>query len=147
MEIDKALIESIIRSVIKEELAKTEDSRKKIDPSGIMSYDPRGMELEPFPLADAPRVTLKDLFTVEESPRIGAGVMELDHSSLDWTLTYDEFDYVIEGVLEILIDGRKVRAEAGEVIYIPKNSKITFSTPEHARFFYVVYPANWADLV
>jgi ethanolamine utilization protein EutQ len=73
--------------------------------------------------------------------------MELDHSTLDWTLTYDEFDYVIEGVLEILIDGRKVRAEAGEVIYIPKNSKITFSTPERARFFYVVYPANWADTV
>jgi ethanolamine utilization protein EutQ len=31
-------------------------------------------------------------------------------SAFDRTLRYDEVDYIIEGTLEILIDGRKVTA-------------------------------------
>ena len=71
--------------------------------------------------------------------------MEMDHSSFDWTLNYDEVDYVIEGRLEILKDGRKITADKGEVILIPKGSSITFSTPDFTRFLYVVYPADWAN--
>ncbi|WP_373688798.1 hypothetical protein [Brevibacillus daliensis] len=36
-------------------------------------------------------------------------------------------------------------AEAGEVIFIPKNSTIQFCVPEYARFLYVTYPADWAN--
>jgi ethanolamine utilization protein EutQ len=147
MELDKKVIEEIIRQVIREEAGKAAPARRQIDPSGVIGVDPRDAKLEPFPFpVPAERVALKDLFTVEESPRLGAGVMELDRTSLDWKLTYDEIDYVIEGELEIVIEGRKVRAEAGQVVYIPKGTAITFSAPGRARFLYVVYPANWADL-
>ena len=37
---------------------------------------------------------------------MGCGIMELDHTSFEWTLTYDEYDMVIDGTLEIEIDGR-----------------------------------------
>lgn len=149
MEFDKNFLEGIIREVIKEELEKSDDAPKiQRDPSGVMGIDPKTVKLEPFPFpVDAKRVSLADLFTVEESPRLGAGIMELDHTSLDWTLTYDEVDYVIEGTLDIIIEGRKVSAGPGEVILIPKDTKITFSTPDKVRFFYVVYPANWTDYV
>jgi ethanolamine utilization protein EutQ len=147
MELDKKVIEEIIRQIIREEAGKPAAPRRQVDPSGVIGLDPRDAVLEPFPFpVSAERVTLKDLFTTEESPRLGAGVMELDHTSLDWTLTYDEMDYVIEGELEIIIEGRKVRAGAGQMIYIPKGTAITFSTPGKTRFLYVVYPANWADL-
>ena len=66
-------------------------------------------------------------------------------STFDWTLTYDEIDYIIEGKLDIIIDGRKVSGEAGDVILIPKGSKIQFSAPDYAKFIYVVYPANWQE--
>jgi len=148
MELDKKMIEGIIREIIREELSRAKEPVRKLDPSGVISVDPRDMELEDFPFpAEAKGITLKDLFTVEESPRLGAGIMELDHTSLDWTLTYDEVDYVIEGTLDIIIEGRKVSAGPGEIIFIPKNTSITFSTPDKTRFFYVVYPANWSDPV
>jgi ethanolamine utilization protein EutQ len=150
MAIDEKTLADIIRGIIREELGRSECCApgRQVDPSGVIGVDARNIELEDFPFpVDAKRVKLKDLFSVEESPRLGAGIMELDNTSLDWTLTYDEIDYVISGTLEIIIDGRKVRAEAGEVIYIPKNTSITFSSPDKARFFYAVYPANWADLV
>jgi ethanolamine utilization protein EutQ len=148
MELDKKTLTDIIRGIIAEEMGKCcKEPRRQVDPSGIIGMDARNLELEDFPFpVDAKRVKLKDLFSLEESPRIGAGIMELDDTKLDWTLTYDEVDYVISGTLDIIIDGRRIRAEAGEVIYIPKGSSITFSTPDKARFFYAVYPANWFEL-
>ena len=148
MEPDKQALSDLIRNIIREELAGilSGNPGRHADPSGVIGVDARKAELEDFPFpTEAKRVKLKDLFTVEESPRLGAGIMEMEKTSLDWTLTYDEVDYVISGALEIIIDGRKVRAEAGEVVYIPKNTSITFSAPEYAKFLYVVYPANWAE--
>lgn len=69
--------------------------------------------------------------------------MELDHTSFEWTLTYDEYDIVLDGLLEIEIDGRIVSAKAGEIIYIPAGSHIHFQTPSKTRYVYITYPADW----
>ena len=68
---------------------------------------------------------------------------ELDHTSFEWTLTYDEYDFVIDGTLEIEIDGRVVSGGPGDIIYIPKGSHIHFQTPNRTRYAYFVYPADW----
>ncbi len=119
------------------------------DPSGVTSVKiPKVMVDESNRLDTGKRedvVYTKDVFTLEESPRLGCGVMEMRATIFDWTLNYDEIDYVIEGRLDIIVDGRKVSAEAGEIVLIPKNTKIQFSVPEHARFIYVTYPADWAN--
>ena len=91
------------------------------------------------------RVYTHDLFTLEQSPRLGAGLMEMEDTTFPWTLNYDEMDYVIEGELSILIGGEKVTAGPGEVLYIPKGSSIQFSVTGRARFLYFVYPANWQE--
>ena len=86
-----------------------------------------------------------DLFSVGESPRLGAGIMEMRHTTFDWTLSYDEIDYVIEGNLSIHCDGKVSSAGPGQLILIPKGSQIRFSAPEFARFLYVTYPADWQN--
>ena len=151
MDIDVKMIESLIRKILQEEAEKNEDKTlaglRHVDKSGVMSINANKVVCEKFPFPiSSDDVYLKDIMTVEESPRLGCGVMEMKNgTSLDWILKYDEVDYVIDGRLEIIIDGRKVSADAGEVIFIPKNSSITFSTPNQVRFFYVVYPADWAN--
>lgn len=90
------------------------------------------------------RVYTHDLFSLKESERLGCGIMEMDHSAFDWTLDYDEIDYVIEGTLTIRGNGSSVTAEAGELILIPKGSHIQFSTETKTRFLYTTYPADWA---
>ena len=62
----------------------------------------------------------------------------------DWPLDYDEMDYVLEGVLHIGIDGRVLEGKPGDVIYLPKGSKVVFGTPSRTKIFYVTYPADWA---
>ena len=92
---------------------------------------------------DGDRVYTRDLFTLQESPRLGARIMEMTDTTFPWTLNYDEMDYVVSGRLSILIDGETISAGPGELIYIPKGSSIQFSVEGHARFLYFVYPADW----
>ena len=73
--------------------------------------------------------------------------MEMEESAFDWELNYDEIDYVIDGTLEIIVDGNKVTGNRGDAILIPKGSKIKFSAPNFARFLYVIYPANWEETI
>jgi ethanolamine utilization protein EutQ len=51
---------------------------------------------------------------------------------------------VLEGVLHVIIDGRTLEGRPGDVLYIPKGSRIVFGTPSSVRIFYVTYPADWA---
>lgn len=89
------------------------------------------------------RVYTHDLFSLAESPRLGAGIMEMTKTEFPWKLDYDEVDYVIDGELTIKYESHAVTAKKGELILIPKGSSIRFSVPDFARFLYVTYPADW----
>lgn len=144
MNINEKELKEIISRVVEETFKKCDnDFIKEKDDSGIIKIKTDTVKCEPFNGADG--VYLKDIVTPDEAPRMGAGVMELDNTSFEWTLTYDEYDYVIEGELEIEIDGRVVKGTVGDIIYIPAGSHIHFQTPTRARYAYFVYPANWQD--
>lgn len=149
--LDKQVIEDLVRKIIAEKVGNTPQNEmfNRRDESGVIS-----VQLPTVKVAETDRlntgkqedvVYCKDIFSLEESPRLGCGIMEMKETTFDWTLNYDEIDYVIEGKLEVIIDGRKVSAQAGEIILIPKGTKIQFSVPEYARFMYVTYPADWAS--
>lgn len=145
MNISESLIRDIVERVLREAVeSEKAPFEKHVDPSGIIGIKTSTVKCEPF---EQDGVALKDLVTLEEAPRMGAGVMELDHTSFEWTLTYDEYDMVIEGELEIEIDGRIIRGGPGDIIYIPKGSHIHFQTPTFTRYAYFVYPANWQELI
>lgn len=143
MNVSEELIREVVKRVLAEsaqDSATKEDFVKEKDPSGIIKIQTETVKCEPF---KQDGVALKDVVTLEEAPRMGCGIMELDHTSFEWTLTYDEYDMVIDGILEIEIDGRVVTGKPGDIIYIPKNSHIHFQTPSKARYAYFVYPADW----
>lgn len=148
--INQNMIAEIVRRVVKEQLGNQtnnieNDGIRNEDISGVISIKTEKIKPEPFDTGkDGDNVLLTDVFSLEESPRLGCGIMEMDKTTFDWDLTYDEVDYIIEGSLEIIIDGRKIIGNKGDIILIPKNTKIQFSVPKFARFMYVVYPANWA---
>ncbi|QDX94210.1 DUF861 domain-containing protein [Brevibacillus laterosporus] len=151
MQSDTASLEALVRKIVLEKLKqlnKSPDSvEKNIDPSGVMSVKLNTLKLDLFDTGKPnDRVYLKDAFDLQESPRLGCGMMEMKETTFDWTLKYDEIDYIIEGTLEIVINGRRVIGHAGDIILIPKNTSIQFSVPTYAKFLYVTYPANWQEL-
>ena len=90
-------------------------------------------------------VWLKDVVVTQDRSPMGTGYMSLDKGEMQWTLTYDEIDIVLEGELVITRGNEQVRGKSGDVIYIPKGSSITFGTPSWTRFVYVVFPVNWNE--
>ena len=142
MNVSEALIRDIVLKVLQEAGGCSCGMQRQVDPSGIIGIKTNTVPLEPFEGRDD--VRLADVTNLEEAPRMGCGVMELrDGASFEWTLTYDEYDIVLEGHLEIEIDGRIVKGDVGDIIYIPKGSHIHFQTPDYAKYVYTVYPANW----
>lgn len=147
--VDDDLLRKIIGQVVAEQSQGQRDSfEKRMDAeSGVISVRTPEVKPKPFDTGkDGDNVYLTDLFSLEESPRLGCGIMEMKASCFDWVLNYDEIDYVIEGKLEIIINGKKIVGEAGDTLLIPKNTAIQFSVPDFARFLYVTYPANWEDI-
>ena len=151
MDVDKSKLEGIVREVLARYMAegavRSAPFERQVDAaSGVMAIKTATVTPEPFDTGKAgDRVGLTDVLTVAESPRLGCGVMEMTETTFDWTLNYDEVDVVLEGSLSIIVDGRKVTANQGEIIFIPKNTKIQFSVPGYAKFIFVTYPANWEE--
>jgi ethanolamine utilization protein EutQ len=149
---DVARIKDIVRSVVQEvlaaESAEAGIERDREPLSGVTSIKVSSVKTEPFPFDIGPAgrgVFLKDVVSLEESPRLGVGVMDMTKTSFPWTLRYDEVDYILEGTLDIKINGRTVRADAGDLLYIPMNSSIEFCAPSYAKFVYITYPADWSN--
>lgn len=120
---DKNALEALVRQVLLEKL-------------GGGAHGVRAVRVPDLPVSEEHRmdtgdprhrVYTRDLFSLQESPRLGAGIMEMTDTTFPWTLRYDEMDYVISGRLDVLIGGERVSAGPGEVIYIPKDSSIQFS--------------------
>ena len=122
MEINEKQLKEIITKIVVEMLRRNDGFVKETDKSGILKIETSTVKCEPFNGAQG--VYLKDIVTLEEAPRMGAGIMELDHTSFEWTLTYDEYDYVIDGELEIEIDGRVV---SGKTLSIFLRTAISIS--------------------
>ena len=143
----RELIEKVVREVLLEKFSGLSSLTKTVDPSGVLSVKLPMLEVNEDDRLDtgnpAHKVYCKDLVTLEESPRLGCGLMVMKDTTFDWTLEYDEIDYIIDGTLTIIIDGRRISAGPGEVILIPKNTSIQFSVEGDARFVYVTYPADW----
>ena len=114
----------------------------KMVPGSAVVMDPFGGGLA----TPGANVRLKDVVTQADGSPMAAGYMALDQGEFPWTLTYDEVDVVLEGELVIRRGSEVARGGPGDVIFIPKGSKITFGTPSRVRFIYIAYPANWSEL-
>lgn len=146
MELDKTLMEDMIRGIIQEELGKGAAPARQVDPSGIISVDPTTLTLEQFPFpVGSDRVRVQDAFSLEESRHMGCGILEIEDTAFQWTLQYDEIDYIIDGTLDIIVDGRTVSSRPGNILFIPKGATVTFSAKGKVRVMYAVHPANWFE--
>jgi len=149
MEVSAEVLREIIREVLKEtcgnKSAAEAPIEKHVDPSGVLCIKAADVKCTPYDVGVTAKVALSDLVTLQESPRMGCGILEIDHSAYPWTLTYDEFYYVVNGILEVIVEGRHVTGRAGDVLHIPKGTSIHFSSPETCRAVYFTYPADWEN--
>src|SRR5699024_103471 len=103
-------LEDKIRSIIKEELEALTESKngsrmkREVTLSGVIVIKGDSVACELFNTGNlSDEVYLKDVVNLDESPRLGAGYMEvIENKPFAWTLEYDEVDVILEGTLEIV---------------------------------------------
>ncbi len=63
-------------------------------------------------------------------------------ASNDWTVTYDEVLVITKGVFTVRTARGATTARAGEAIFLPKGTALTYHAEEAAEVVYVTYP-HW----
>lgn len=116
------------------------------DPSGLKVVRGNTVRMDEF-FEGNPRVTYQEIIDKNDS-KISSGILVIDHDTYEWTQTYDENDYVIEGTMTVTINGRSYTANAGDSIFIPNGATVVMGSKDHyCKVFYNTYPSNWADLL
>ncbi len=75
------------------------------------------------------------------SDNLGAGIGTFENCANEWTVTYDEVLFGIDGVLTIRIGEDAYDVGPGDVIWIPKDTALIYEADEKVTFFYAVCPA------
>ncbi|MEL1134344.1 cupin domain-containing protein [Desulfitobacterium sp. THU1] len=115
--------------------------------SGLRIVRGKTVKLENFDTGNPrAKVAYRELVSKDES-QMSAGFLTIDNSSFDWELCYEEIDIILEGSLSITINGVTYEACQGDILFVPKGSKVTWSSSGYVKLFYTTYPANWSDLM
>lgn len=144
--------EEKLRAMVREALVEALGAPKPLDitrdDSGFAVIHDNGIEYELFDeQLTGDKVKFRQMMSSAESPNLAFGFLDINQTSFEWTLAgYDEVDYILKGTWEITINGRKYTGHAGDIMYIPKGTTVTFGSPDHATVFYAAYPANWEEL-
>ena len=149
-----AVSDDIIKMIVKEVVSAVAAANtaasgivKECDPSGIRLVRGESVKIDRFDTGRASdKVGITEILNLKECPNLATGFMDIEKTSFDWTLGYDELDYIIEGELDIIVNGKTYKGYAGDVFFIPMNTSITFSSPNYCKFFFTAYPANWQEL-
>lgn len=119
---------------------------KEADPSGLRLIKGNNIVLEKFDTGNPEHnVKIREILNIKESPNLVTGFMTLEETKFDWKVACDEINYITEGTLELIIDGKNYVGNVGDVFFIPGNTQITFSAPNMVKLFFVAYPASRAD--
>lgn len=154
-EIDPDMIFQVVKAVLANRLLAGVPApspempyRADCDPkSGLKIVRGRTVKFETFETGDSSTdVAYREVISKDDS-QMSAGFLTIEKSSFEWELCYEEIDIILEGSLSITINGETYHAHQGDVLFVPKGSKVTWSSSDYVKLFYVTYPANWADLM
>lgn len=156
-ELDTEMIYEVLKAMMgKGMLEGVEDSaptapstpyRAQKGPGGLKLVVGESVQMEDFDTGNpGNKVYFQEVIGKEDSS-MSAGFLTIDHSSFDWELSYEEIDLVLEGTLQVVINGKTYTAKKGDILYVPKGSKVTWKSPDRAKLFYATFPANWPDLM
>ena len=98
----------------------------------------KSQELQPMDTGNV-KAFLKDFAVSEDKDKpITSGLFRLEAGeSLEYTYTYHEMKLILDGSFIIEDEtGNKVIATPGDLLYFPKDSSITFSTPDFGIGFF-----------
>jgi ethanolamine utilization protein EutQ (cupin superfamily) len=81
----------------------------------------------------------------DRSTTIGCGIAVFENCALEWTVTYEEYIYCLEGTLTLRTDAGTLILKPGCAAWLPEGTKLTYEAAEKTVALYSMYPVNWRD--
>lgn len=85
----------------------------------------------PIPVEEKVRVA--DAFKCSEDSTLAGGYMEWSKASFNRTVDQDEVNIVIHGELHLSVDGETSVVEQGDMVYLPRGTKVVYSAPGRVK--------------
>ena len=79
------------------------------------------------------------------SSTLAAGVCVFEDCCMDYTMTYDDVLYILEGELVFRTEDYEVRCGPGDTLWVPDAITGTFEAKGRCKTFYAVHPVNWDE--
>jgi ethanolamine utilization protein EutQ (cupin superfamily) len=76
-----------------------------------------------------------------------AGIVTFQDCRTDWHLWYDEilFCHRTERVFSVIVAERRYDLHAGDSVWLPAGTKLTYISEGRSWIFFAVAPANWQE--
>jgi ethanolamine utilization protein EutQ len=84
------------------------------------------------------------MITIAISQHMGAGIEYLENATIDWTVSYDEILFIIEGSITIEFEGEQHVCGPGDIVWLPEGTHLRYIATNRAGYFYALYPVDWA---
>lgn len=78
------------------------------------------------------------------SSTVGGGIEIIEDATIDWTVTYDEILFVLEGELIVAFDDGEQACGVGDIVWLPAGTHLKYIAKGRAAYFYALYPVDWA---
>ena len=85
---------------------------------------------------------VRGLVNTSFSTQMGAGIGVFKDLSMEWTVTYDEALFILEGQFRLKTKAGTFHAGPGDTLWIPKGTWVVYEADAPVTFFYAVSPVS-----
>jgi len=79
------------------------------------------------------KVMISDAIRCHEASHLTATYMKWDKASFSRTVKSPEISIVVEGELDLIVDGKTLNAKAGDMLYMDKGAYVTYRSPSMVK--------------
>ena len=83
---------------------------------------------------------VRGLVNTAFSGRLGAGIGVFRDCTMEWTVTYDEVLFILDGQFRLKTKEGTFHAGPGDTLWVPEGTWLVYEADEPVTFFYAVAP-------
>lgn len=87
----------------------------------------------------ADKVFYQEIINAEDGCSMNAGFITIEECTFDWECACEELYHIVEGTLNVTVNGKVYTATVGDSVFFPKGAKVAFGSPNKMKAFYATY--------